>query len=179
MDEQQWMLVLINVIGGAAVLGSYYRGLKTHPDQRSAVWGGVPEGLKPFYTVSMSLAAAGYFAFTYFILFEIETDDVEIWGQSNFGPFLGTYAVILFASALWMPLTFRMIKQPSKTKWCAIRIVLGTVGIASLALLATLISLDPRQPQVSYWLAVIGTGLFCVQTSILDATVWPAYFSSE
>ena len=65
-------LLLLNVLGGLAVLGSYALGLSTHPGMGDAVWGGVPQELRPLYTVNMLLATAGYFAFSHFVFFRLD-----------------------------------------------------------------------------------------------------------
>jgi hypothetical protein len=176
MHPQRQIMVWLNLIGGVAVLGSYAHGLTTRPDASAALWGGVPPALQPFYTLSMLLAAAGYFLFTTFLLFRVSPDRLRIGGRLGYGWFNVLYALILFPSALWMPLTFRMVDQPSPALWAAIRLVLALVGLGSLGLLAALLRLTPRQPEVAHRLAVGGAILFCVQTALLDAVVWPAFF---
>ena len=118
MESEQLILLVINIVGGTAVLGSYVRGVRGHPETRGRTWGGVPASLKPFYTVSMLTAAAGYLVFGYFILFEIQPDEIEVLGNS--GGYWVYYLIcscILIPSALWMPLTFKMIDRPSNVKW--------------------------------------------------------------
>ena len=68
IHPQKWAMLGINLVGGAAVIGSYVQELSRHPGSGSSLWGGVPEAIRPLYTISMLLAAAGYFAFTSFIL---------------------------------------------------------------------------------------------------------------
>lgn len=176
MHPQQWALVGINLVGGSLVLASYVHGILTHPANRRAIWGGVPETIKPLYTVSMLLAAAGYLAFTYLVLFQLDPEKVQILNHFDFRVFLFLYPLILIPSALWMPFTFAMLEHPSKNLWWAIRIVLAIVGLASLALLTALLGLDPREPQAAYWVAVAGSIAFCLQTALLDALVWPVFF---
>lgn len=169
-------LALLNVIGGAAVLGSYAHGLASHPLTRNEVWGGVPELLKPLYTVCMLCAAAGYFPFTYYILFRVDPDGVRIAQRFGYGAFHVLYACVLVFSALWMPLTFAMLEQPSLPLWYAIRLTLAVVGLASLGILASLLTLEPRDAGIAHSAAVVGCIAFCIQTALLDALVWPAFF---
>jgi hypothetical protein len=75
-----------------------------------------------------------------------------------------------------MPLTFSLLDTWSPGLWVAIRVVLALVGIGSLGLLAALITLTPARPRALHLLAIAGAIAFCVQTALLDATVWPAYF---
>jgi hypothetical protein len=69
-----------------------------------------------------------------------------------------------------------MVQQPSSILWLGIRLVLGAVGVGSVALLLALLSLQPRQPARAYWLAVAGSVAFCFQTAVLDLFVWTALF---
>ena len=176
MNAQQWTLIAINVIGGVLVLGSYAQGLMAHPDKRNALWGGVPGSVQPLYTASMILAALGYFAFTYFVLFRIDAAEVRVADRFGFWVFYLIYALILVPSALWMPLTYAATDQHSTGLYWAIRIVLAVVGLGSLALLAALLSLRTGGSSYAYWLAVAGSAAFCLQTAVLDALVWPAFF---
>ena len=176
LHPQQRILLALNVLGGAAVLASYYVGFATHPESVDALWGGVPEGLRPFYTVSMLLAAAGYFPFTFLLLFRTDADRARFLGRFGFAWCNLLYALILIPSALWMPLTFSLIDAWSPGLWVTIRVVLALVGIGSLGLLAALITLTPAPPRSFHLLAIAGAVAFCLQTALLDATVWPAYF---
>jgi hypothetical protein len=86
------------------------------------------------------------------------------------------YLLILVPSALWMPLTFRMLEAPSLGLWIAIRLVLGLVGLGSVGFLAALVGMRDSRSPVGRALAIVGAIAFVVQTAILDALVWPAYF---
>ena len=116
--KQLWLG--INIVGGSAVLASYAHGVATHPLTRGDVWGGVPDSLRPLYTVNMLLAAAGYFAFSYFVFFRIDPARTRVADRYGFGVLNALYALILFPSALWMPLTFAMLESPSTGLWWAI-----------------------------------------------------------
>jgi hypothetical protein len=166
----------INVLGGAAVLGSYVHGLATHPATRGELWGGVPDALRPAYTVSMLLAAAGYFAFSSLLFFRVDADTARIGGRCTFGIVNALYAGILIPSALWMPLTFAMIESPGGMLWVSVRLVLAVVGLASVGLLGALLQIRPRPRGRPYALAVAGCAAFSFQTAVLDALVWPAFF---
>jgi hypothetical protein len=168
-------LLWLNVLGGAAVLGSYAWGLAGHPESRGALWGGVPESLRSLYTASMLLAAAGYFAFGFFVLFRLDPDRVSV-GRFGFGLFHALYALILIPSALWLPLTFEMLAAPSAALWLAIRAVLALVALGSLGLVAALAFAAPAESPLARGVALAGALAFSFQTALLDALVWPAYF---
>jgi hypothetical protein len=168
-------MFVINLIGGTAVLGSYAYCLSAYPAQAGDFWGDVPDALRPVYTVNMGLAAVGYFAFSYFLMFRLDTS-ANGGRRIGIGTFNALYALILIPSALWMPLTFAMLESPSDGLWWAIRLTLAGVGIGSVGLLVGLLAARPDPPSVSHRLAVAGCVAFCCQTAILDALVWPAYF---
>ena len=174
---QRRFMLWINLLGGAAVLASYVVGLRTHPGSSAGLWGHVPQAILPLYGASMLLAAAGYFAYTTFLLFRVNPDEARIACRFRFGLFNVLYALILVPSALWMPLTLRMLEQPSAGLWLGICLVLAAVALGSLGLLGALLSLRPQQPRWAYWLAVAGSVTFSIQTVLLDAVVWTAFFT--
>jgi len=173
--KKSWLL-LINIIGGVAVLGSYAFGIMTHSNASQVLWGDVPETIRPVYTANMLLAALGYFAFIYFILFRLDAVKTRIASRFGFGLFIALFSAILFPSALWMPLTFMAVEQSSSALVWATRIGLWLVGLASLALFYAILKVEPRQSVWSQRAALIGSIFFCIQTVFLDAIVWVIYF---
>lgn len=176
MHPKKLLALIINVLGGAAVLGSYALGISTHPNASQILWGEVPESVRPYYTMNMLLAAMGYFALVYFILFRLNPVKTRIAGRFGFGLFPAIFACILIPSALWMPLTFLAIERSSLALVWAIRIVLWLVGLASLALFYALLKVEPRQALWAQRIALVGCIFFCVQTTFLDAIVWIVLF---
>jgi hypothetical protein len=176
MDLHRRLAFWINLLGGMAVLGSYVWGLAAHSDAGAALWGGMPQALRPLYTLGMALGALGYLAFTYFLLFRLDPARARVAGRLGYSTFNVLYALILVPSALWMPLTEQMVQQPSPAAWAAIRLVLALVGLAALGMLLALLRLEPRQPRWAWGLALAGAVLFFLHTAILDALVWPAFF---
>ena len=176
MAMQQIILLIINIIAGATVIGSYIYGLNAQSGGANVLWGGVPENIRPVYFVSMIISALGYFAFLYYILFRLEPEEVSIAGVSGFALFYVIFLLMLIPSAFWMPLTNVYVDNPSTTIWVLVRAVLAIVGLASIALLWALLTLDGKVPGISHWLAVIGSGYFAFHTAILDAIIWAALF---
>lgn len=175
MHPQRATLLWLNLAGGVAVLGSYAWGALSRPDAMGALWGGVPETLRPLYTVHMLLAAAGYFLFTPYVCWRLSPEDTRIAGRFGYGLFLVLYALLLLPSALWLPLTAQLLAEPSLALWWGIRIDLAAVAAGALGLLLALLRLAPAPPP-GRTLAVLGLLPFCVQTALLDALVWPAFF---
>lgn len=120
MATQQVILLVINVLGGVAVIASYILGFLTHPESGNALWGGVPGWLRPVYGISMILSALGYFAFIYFILFRLIPAEVQIANRFGFSMFYVIFLGILLPSALWMPLTQAMIANPGTGIWIGV-----------------------------------------------------------
>jgi len=176
MSTQQIILLVINIIGGAAVIGSYVYGLNANAGGANVLWGGVPNNIRPIYTVSMILSALGYFAFMYYIFFRLEPSQISIVGVSGFTLFFVIFLFILIPSAFWMPLTNAYVSNPSTGIWIWIRTVLALVGLASIALLWALLTLQGKVPGTAYWLAVAGSGYFAFHTAVLDAILWAALF---
>ena len=176
MHPQKEPLLWIILIGGAAVIGSYLVGFLPHPENLAAFWGGVPENLRSLYTVSMLLAALGYFAYSYYLLFSYNQGATTLGKSLRFGVFHWLYLGILIPSALWLPLTWEMVARPGPAVWLAIRLVLALVGLASLGIMAALLRIKPQKPGWAYWLAMIGSAIFFLHTGILDALVWTAFF---
>ncbi|HEY32444.1 MAG TPA: hypothetical protein G4O10_05000 [Dehalococcoidia bacterium] len=176
METQQIILLVINIIGGVAVICSYIFGIRAQSGGANALWGGVPENIRPLYGVSMILSALGYFAFLYFVLFQLVPDEVQIAGRFGFSLFCAIFLVMLIPSAIWMPLTNVYVGSPSTILWIGVRTVLALVGLASIALVWALASLQTGGTGISYWLAVVGSGYFAFHTAILDAIIWAALF---
>lgn len=176
METQQLVLLVINIIGGIAVIISYIFGIRAQSGGANALWGGVPPNIRPVYGISMILSALGYFAFLYFVLFEIVSDEASIGGQFGFNFFYAIFLVILLPSALWMPLTNLYIGNSNIGVKIVIRIVLALVGLASITLVWAIISLEPKTLDAPYWLAVTGSSYFAFHTAILDGIIWSVLF---
>ncbi len=175
MHSKKKTWLAINVVGGTAVLGSYVHGLATHPDTRNDLWGATPPELQAVYNVNMLLAAAGFFFFSYYFLFRTDADEVR-FGTRGFGLINALYALILVTSALWLPLTFAYLDDPSPGLWTLIRVDLFGVAIGAIGLLVALFVMKPRAEGLAGVLALLGLLVFCLQTAFLDPLVWPQFF---
>lgn len=175
MHAQQIALLILNIIGGAAVIGSYIYGLNAQAGGASVLWGNVPANIRPVYTVSMIISALGYFAFLYFLLFRLNPGGLVIGGNFGYGIFFGIFILILLPSALWMPLSNFYVGDPVAGTWVMVRTVLALVALGSVFLTWSILSL-PLKEGVAYWLAVAGAGYFTFHTGILDAILWAVLF---
>jgi hypothetical protein len=176
MDSQKKRWVAINVVGGIAVLGSYAHGLITHPQTREMLWGSMPDPLKSIYGVTMWLAAAGYLVFMYYVFFRVDTEEARVGQRFGFGIVNACCAAVVFASALWMPLTFAYLAQPSTALWMLIRVDLLIVGAGAIGLIVALFTMTPRPTAWAGAITILALLPFALQTAFLDAFVWPAFF---
>ena len=177
MRVEKWLLLIVILVGGICVLGSYGIGYQSQPGAADILWGGVPQSIRSLYTVGMFLAAAGYFLVLYFVLFCLNSTTTRVAGKYGYSIFIIIFAAILIPSALWMPLTSLAIEQSSQLLGWLVRFVLWVVAAASLCLLVALLTIEPRLPRLAYRLAVIGSLAFCLQTVVLDAFIWVSMFS--
>ena len=169
-------LIALNVVGGLCVLGSYAHGYVTYPQHRAALWGDLPESLRPVYTVAMLLAAGGYFPLTYALVLRPNPAALRLGERRGVGSLLVMYALVLIPSALWLPMTYAMLESPSLPLWVAIRAVLFAVAAGSVGLAWATLVLRPAPPRALGLAARVGATCFTFQTAILDALVWPAFF---
>lgn len=175
MGRQKLTLLLINAIGGIAVIGSYILGLRGDASA-DVLWGGVPESIRPVYAVSMVLSALGYFAFLNLLLLRVNPGEVTVGRRFGYTIFHLIFCLILIPSAFWMPLTNLYVNDGGGGLWAGIRTVLFVVGLASLALAWALFTLRPRSRGTAYRAAVVGAFYFAFHTFVLDAVLWAALF---
>ena len=176
MQRSKLAMGVINVLGGIAVLGSYVFEISRHPGQGDALWGNIPEWVRPYYTSWMPVAAVGYLTFTYFWFFKADPERTRIAGRYGLSLVNWIYLLILIPSALWMPLTFGYLAAPSRLGWIAIRLDLFAVALGALAMIAALARVEPAEPRKAHRAARIGAIGFALQCAVLDPLIWPAFF---
>ena len=176
MQREQRALGLLNLGGGIAVLASYAWSFSYSSELRAGLWGGVPEAVRPIYTVNMLLAAVGYFPLTWLYLFRTTPGELESATGVRYGLLFLLYGLVLIPSALWLPMTARMLLTPGLLLWWGIRCVLALVGIGSLGLLWLSFRHAQTRPGLASWAATAGAIPFFTQTAILDALLWPAFY---
>jgi len=176
MSRPNLALALLNVLGGIAVLGSYFSAFTGSSEFQGGLWGGVPASLRSFYTVNMLLAAAGYFPFTWLFVVRTKPDEFHAITGFRYALLFGLYALVLIGSALWLPMTARMLLAPDAQIWGGIRIVLALVGIGATGILLLAFRVALTRGGAASWAAAIGSIPFFTQTALLDALIWPAYF---
>lgn len=145
LDFRQRLLALITLLGGIMVLASYALVPAYSPEVRAGLWGGVPGSLRPIYTVSMLLAAAGFFPFTYQLIFRRSPEDFADAVGLPYAVLFGAYALVYAPSALWVPLTAATLQSSSAFLWALVRADLALVALGSTLLLVLLVRLAIRR----------------------------------
>lgn len=176
MLDARRSLALLNVVGGVAVLGSYVLAFAYAPAVREGLWGGVPAWMQPLYTANMLCAAAGYFPFTARFVLGPQPEELAAAFRAPYRALHLAYALVLGPSALWLPLTAAMIATPSTLLWIAIRLDLALVALGALGLLYLATRDAVSTHARGAWLALLGTIPFVLQTAVVDALVWPAFY---
>lgn len=170
-------MIRLIAIGGSTVLASYL--LALDPEIAGQLWGGIPEGrVRSLYTLNMFLAAAGFFPATWWLVYATPASALRERTGLPSSALVLAYAAILMASALWLPLTALYVKSPSAIVWVLIRTVLLVVGAGASLVGLLLVRLAVRSRPAA-WLAVAAYFFFWLQTMVLDALVWPHYYSLE
>lgn len=154
-------------IGGVLTLGSYVWGVMGYPELRDGMWGGVPESVKPLYTINMFLAAFGFLLAMGLLL--------KYADETMLNRLFLPYTLILIPSALWLPLTVWYLQSAAGGLWWAIRIDLFMVGIGAIMLWPAIGRLAAAHSNMRIF-GRFGLFFFILQTAVLDAILWPAWF---
>lgn len=176
MSPQSYFL-LINSIGGLAVLGSYAAGLGFFPEYRDGLWGGVRGTWKTALTTSMLFATAGYLVFCYFALFR-ESD--YLFRANIFAeiPAVNLLIVIFLSSAaLWMPTLITYFLTGNGLWWFLTLISLWITAIALVTLTGIVSSSSHDSIANIDWIApTIGLSVITAHCLIADAIIWVFLF---
>jgi hypothetical protein len=175
LARQKLVYLAINVVGGLAVLGSYAYGFIQDPDLVQQLWGDVPQALLGLYNINMLLASTGYLLMLSYILTCLPADCRSDSGGLVFERLNYLTGLILFCSALWMPLSFALLDTPNLDLWWCIRAVLFGTG-ASALVCAYQVHKYAEKRGLFLKIALCAYFFFCVQTALLDALIWPYYF---
>ena len=148
MSSQQIVFLIVNAIGGIAVLGSYAIGLGMFPEYREALWGEVRGTLRTGITISMLFAALGYLAFCYVALFQNGLSDFNKVNWFNQYTVSVLIAIFLISATFWMPTAIAYLNF-SNTYWLVVCI---------LSLWVTAISLYFNRNFMRPWRYSVGRG---------------------
>lgn len=173
------LFLFIYIFAGIGVLFTYAYNLHINYDRASALWGAVPDSLRPWYGVGMIAAALGYLLASYVLIFLVDAKEALVFKRYSYNVFTLCFVLILIPSILWMPLTFHMLSTPSGLTWFFIRLILFIVALGGLLLVIALKGLEPKPSPWIYFAALLGSVLFFIHAFVLDAILWPYFFKSS
>tara|TARA_Y100001960_G_C14568799_1_gene774683 strand:- start:299 stop:826 length:528 start_codon:yes stop_codon:yes gene_type:complete len=173
IKKRNILFLLVNLILGFAVILSYIWGLVYYPEYGSALWGKVETNNIPYIIFSMFLAAVGYFVFSFYFL---NYKKFQTFNTLEYLYILSLYIVILFFSALWMPLSIGFINTNNNFFLILDLVSLYLVGISSLLLTIFLIQDKSLRRKLIWKLSVLGGFQFTFHTLIIDAIYWGMNF---
>ncbi|MDP6771973.1 MAG: hypothetical protein QF704_14825 [Anaerolineales bacterium] len=165
--------VVVNVIGGIAVLCSYVLGLLLYPGVRESLWGGVTGDWRPIFTISMLFSAIGYLAFCYFVGFKSNGESSPLVENSALSILC---ALFLIASTVWMPSTIAYINTNQVLWW---NLVVGSLWVTALSLVGLVflvIGAKVEAPTLHKYLTIAGVTYIAFHCLILDAVIWAVKF---
>ena len=178
MISTKMIFVLVNVVGGVAVLGGYAWCLRLYPEHGEALWGGVHGTLRTIFTLSMVPAVAGYLTFCYVTIFQGDT--VAFGKVSGLGVNIIVILAILFlaSAAMWMPALIAYIRSGVRVWWV---VCVASLWVTALSLLAmtgvTAISSGEGISVISKNASVAGLAYITFHCLVMDAIVWVLLFN--
>ena len=168
--------LVVNLVGGVAVLLSYALMLMWYPEHRESLWGGVGGGLRKLFVLSMLIAAVGYLTFLYLVTSK------GVAGVSNGEGLLVTYApsvlcgIFLTASTTWMPLTVAYLNTESELLWILAVTSLWITVVSLLAMAFVIFRSDAGMDYGNRYIALSGLIYISFHCLVLDAIVWVSKF---
>ena len=169
MNTNQIFFLIILGLFGIPVILSYIFGIRRIKNV-DLLWGNIPQKYRKIYGTSMILSAISIFVFSSYIF-------VLSYKHYNLINIYLLYAVLLGAATLWIPLMVEVIELKKKIYWILTRISLALVGLCSIILLSMMIF--STYYGTFFTFAIIGLSIFSIHTVILDAIVWPHFFTKK
>ena len=171
------MFVIVNVVGGTAVLGSYVLCLLGFPEHREALWGGIDGRTRLIFTLSMVLAAGGYLTFCYMVVFD-DFGLVLFSGAQAFNTAIILVVLFLISSSLWMPFTILYLNTGERVFWILCVAMLWVTALSLLTLLFSIIIDNSAQVSMIVKLSsILGLGWLTLHCLVLDALIWVIRFN--
>ena len=175
--SSQYLFLVVNLIGGCAVLGGYIVCLSSYPQHGEAMWGGIQGDLRNVFIGSMLIAAAGYIVFCFYV---ICLDGVS--GDQRISLHLWATiisSIFLLSAALWVPTTISFIHLGNTTLW-VVAVTSLWVTAGSLVGLTAILVLNPELPTtLGRYIAILGIAYITFHCIVLDALIWVRLFDRQ
>ena len=164
--------ILINIIGGVLVIGSYILGFNSEPDNKLDLWGGITGKTRQLFTISMLLSATGYLAFLFYMIFKDGLDNNDNPSLLGLNTFLILSILFLISASVWMPATIKFLDTSLNYWWLVIIIVLWITAMSLVTMFIILLTSQNIEHNFSLKLATLGIGYISFHCLILDAIIW-------
>ena len=170
----QSLFLVVNLVGGCAVLGGYIVCVSSYPQHGEALWGGIQGALRNVFIASMLLAASGYLVFCFYV---IRLDGLS--GHQSISLHLWATiisSIFLLSAALWMPATISFIHLGNTILW-VVAVTSLWVTAGSLVALTVTLALNPELPTtLGRYIAILGIAYISFHCLVLDALIWVRLF---
>ena len=178
---QTAIFLVINIIGGVLVLGSYLICFTQFPQERTNLWGKVSKKAQQRIVPFMLLAAGGYLVTSWWFWQIIEPDFVSFPGKFTYLSIITLFAILLALSTAWMPVAVLAIRTRSTIWKTATNSVLTGVSISSLLILFLICTATTETSGTSAGqiIAIAGWCFLSFQTVILDGILWVIKFHPD
>ena len=164
--------ILINIIGGVLVIGSYILGFNSELDNKLDLWGGITGKTKQLFTISMLLSVIGYLTFLFYMIFKGGLDNNDNGSLLGLNPFLILSILFLISASIWMPATIKFLDTSLYYWWIVTIIVLWITAISLVAMFIILLLSQNIEYNLSLKLATLGIAYISFHCLILDAIIW-------
>ena len=172
----QTQFLIINVIGGIAVLGGYVIALINHPKTRGELWRGVPENLRFWITLFMFISAFGYCFAMYYLIFQDGLDLDFFGGKLNINFMKGLLIIFLITAACWIHTTFAYLEHGNQILWTFVQLELWLTGITVFLMMIGVATANGVNNSFLHNTSVIGLGIISFHCLVLDAMLWISRF---
>jgi len=168
----QTQFLLINIIGGIAVLGGYVIALINHPETRNELWGGVPENLRLWITIFMFISAFGYCFAMYYLIFDEGLFLNFFWGKFDYKLIKILLTIFLLTAALWIHTAFIYIESGSKLYWNFVQLELWLTGVSAFLIMIGIATAIGVKNSNLHLYSILGLSAISFHCLVLDAFLW-------
>lgn len=179
--EETTTFLIVNIVGGILVLGSYLVYISQFPQESSQLWGGVSKKIQRLIVPFMFLAAGGYLLTGWWFWQTIDPEFLGFAGNLGYTGIITLFGIFLGFSTAWIPTAIKAI-QTRSTRWKITTYgVLIVVSISCLIILFLICTatVETSKSPIGKNLAIIGWCFLCFQTVILDGLFWVIKFQPD
>lgn len=181
MEIGRGVILAFILTAGAMLLAAYVAGVLRAP-RPTDLWGGVTPAMQKAIVPLMFLAAAGFLAYFWVLLFRADPEVLAQmrwpWGASDGNGAARVFAavvVLIIPSMLWLEATLLHLRSPQPWTPALVVVVLALAAAGSLMLILLATSAVQDGVPDSGWM-LAGALALGVQTIINDFVIWTLRF---